>query len=49
VSSFPVRSVDGEWQIVEGLELSEWARARIDASVAELLQERETVQALGLL
>ncbi|MCE0509083.1 malate dehydrogenase [Microbacterium aurugineum] len=49
VSSFPVRSVDGEWRIVEGLELSEWARARIDASVAELLQERETVQALGLL
>ncbi|MFK3676813.1 malate dehydrogenase [Microbacterium sp. NPDC090218] len=49
ISSFPVRSIDGEWQIVEGLELSDWARARIDASVAELLQERETVQALGLL
>ncbi|MGW9158915.1 MULTISPECIES: malate dehydrogenase [unclassified Microbacterium] len=49
ISSFPVRSVDGEWQIVEGLELSDWARARVDASVAELIQERETVQALGLL
>ncbi|MDF2510001.1 MAG: malate dehydrogenase [Microbacterium sp.] len=49
ISSFPVRSVDGEWQIVEGLELSDWARSRVDASVAELLQERETVQALGLL
>jgi malate dehydrogenase len=49
ISSFPVRSVDGEWQIVEGLELSDWARSRIDASVAELIQERETVQALGLL
>lgn len=49
ISSFPVRSVDGEWQIVEGLELSEWARARVDASVSELLQERETVQSLGLL
>lgn len=48
VSSFPVRSVDGEWKIVEGLEVSDWARKRIDASVAELLQERETVQALGL-
>lgn len=49
ISSFPVRSVGGEWQIVEGLELSEWARARVDASVSELLQERETVQSLGLL
>ncbi|MFJ2532695.1 malate dehydrogenase [Microbacterium maritypicum] len=49
ISSFPVRSVDGEWQIIDGLEVSDWARTRIDASVAELLQERETVQALGLL
>ncbi|MFJ2543443.1 malate dehydrogenase [Microbacterium sp. NPDC087589] len=49
ISSFPVRSVDGEWQIVEGLEVSDWARARIDASVAELIEERETVRALGLL
>lgn len=49
ISSFPVRSVDGEWQIVEGLEISDWARARIDASVAELIEERETVRALGML
>ncbi|MGK3948865.1 malate dehydrogenase [Microbacterium sp. K2] len=49
ISSFPVRSVDGEWQIVEGLEISDWARARIDASVAELVEERETVRALGML
>lgn len=49
ISSFPVRSVDGEWQIVEGLEVSDWARARIDASVAELVEERETVRALGML
>ena len=49
ISSFPVRSVDGEWRIVEGLELDAWARARVDASVAELLQERETVRSLGLL
>jgi malate dehydrogenase len=49
ISSFPVRSVDGEWQIVEGLEISDWARARIDASVAELVEERETVRDLGLL
>lgn len=49
VSSFPVRSVDGEWRIVEGLELSHGARARIDASVAELQEERDAVRALGLL
>ncbi len=49
ISSFPVRSVDGEWQIVEGLELSDFARARIDASVAELVEEREAVRSLGML
>lgn len=49
VSSFPVRSVDGEWQIVEGLELDASARARVDASVAELVEEREAVRALGVL
>lgn len=49
ISSFPVRSVDGGWQVVEGLEVSDWARARIDASVAELVEEREAVRSLGLL
>ena len=49
MSSFPVRSVDGEWQIVEGLELDDWARARVDASVAELVEEREAVRTLGVL
>ncbi|MGV2984804.1 malate dehydrogenase [Microbacterium sp. AGC85] len=49
MSSFPVRSVDGEWQIVEGLELDEWARARVDASVAELVEERDAVRSLGVL
>jgi malate dehydrogenase len=49
ISSFPVTSVDGRWRIVEGLEVSDWARQRIDASVAELLEERKTVRELGLL
>ncbi|WP_091035832.1 malate dehydrogenase [Microbacterium oxydans] len=49
ISSFPVRSVDGEWQIVEGLELSDWARSRVDASVAELVEERDAVRGLGML
>lgn len=47
VSSFPVRSVDGQWQIVEGLEVGQWARERIDASVSELVAERDAVRALG--
>ncbi|MDR2998417.1 MAG: malate dehydrogenase [Microbacterium sp.] len=49
VSSFPVRSVGGRWQIIEGLDIDERSRARIDASVAELVDEREAVRALGLL
>ncbi|MDR6866531.1 malate dehydrogenase [Microbacterium resistens] len=49
ISSFPVRSVDGEWRIVEGLEIDDWARARIDRSVAELVEERDAVRALGLI
>lgn len=49
MSSFPVRAVDGEWRIVEGLEIGGWAQSRIDASVAELVEERETVRALGLI
>jgi malate dehydrogenase len=49
VSSFPVTSVNGQWQIVPGLDINDFARARIDASVAELIEEREAVKALGLL
>lgn len=49
ISSFPVQAVGGEWRIVEGLEPDAWTRARIDASVAELVSERETVRSLGLL
>ncbi|SDU22355.1 malate dehydrogenase [Gordonia westfalica] len=41
VCSFPVRSVGGEWEIVEGLDINEFSRARIDASVAELEAERD--------
>ncbi len=48
VSSFPVEAVDGEWRIVEGLEIGDDARRRIDASVAELIEERDAVRGLGL-
>ncbi len=43
--SVPVRSVDGAWQIVDGLEINEFSRARIDASVAELQSELDAVAA----
>ncbi|MCX2711103.1 malate dehydrogenase [Mycolicibacterium sp. J2] len=49
VASLPVRAVDGAWEVVEGLEVNEFSRARIDASVAELLDERAAVERLGLL
>ncbi|CQD05243.1 malate dehydrogenase [Mycolicibacterium conceptionense] len=49
VASMPVRAVDGAWEIVEGLEVNDFSRARIDASVAELLEERHAVERLGLL
>lgn len=49
VSSFPVASHDGSYRVVEGLELDDRSRARIDASVAELVAERDAVAALGAL
>jgi malate dehydrogenase len=49
ISSFPVTSTGGEWEIVQGLEISDFSRSRIDASVAELVEERDAVRALGLI
>ena len=48
ISSFPVRARDGRWEIVQGLEVNDFSRAKIDASVAELVEERDAVQQLGL-
>jgi malate dehydrogenase len=48
VSSFPVTSTGGVLTIVPGLEIDDFSRERIDASVAELADERAQVQALGL-
>ncbi|WP_028647271.1 malate dehydrogenase [Nocardiopsis sp. CNT312] len=48
ISSFPVVSKNGTWEIVQGLEIDEFSRARIDASVQELTEERDTVRQLGL-
>jgi malate dehydrogenase len=48
VAGFPCTCSGGEWSIVDGLEVTEFSRARIDASAAELLEEREAVSQLGL-
>jgi malate dehydrogenase len=48
ISSFPVRCANGEWEIVEGLDVPEFSQQRIDATVAELVSERDAVKQLGL-
>jgi malate dehydrogenase len=49
ISGYPCTCSDGEWKIVEGLEVPGFSRERIDASVAELKEERDSVKELGLL
>jgi malate dehydrogenase len=49
VSSFPVTTKDGKWSIVQGLEIDEFSRGRIDKSTAELTDERSAVTDLGLI
>jgi malate dehydrogenase len=49
ISSFPCVVKDGKYEIVQGLELNVFSRAKIDASVAELIDERDAVTALGLI
>ncbi|GAA4833210.1 malate dehydrogenase [Saccharopolyspora rosea] len=48
ISSFPVVARDGRFEIVQGLDIDEFSRERIDASVNELVEEREAVRKLGL-
>jgi malate dehydrogenase len=49
ISSFPVTTKDGDWSIVEGLDINEFSRGRIDKSTAELADERSAVTGLGLI
>lgn len=49
VSSFPVTTSGGDWSIVQGLEIDDFSRGRIDASVAELQEEKDAVTQLGLI
>jgi malate dehydrogenase len=49
ISSFPCVCKDGKYSIVQGLDIDDFSRARIDASVAELVEERDEVKKLGLI
>jgi malate dehydrogenase len=49
ISGFPCTCANGEWAIVDGLEIDAFSRGKIDASVAELIDERDTVKAQGLI
>jgi malate dehydrogenase len=49
ISGAPCRCSGGEWELVEGLEITDFSRERIDKTVAELREERDAVQRLGLI
>ncbi|MFE2498308.1 malate dehydrogenase [Streptomyces scopuliridis] len=49
ISSFPVTTENGVYEIVQGLEINDFSRTRIDASVRELAEERDAVRALDLI
>lgn len=49
ISSFPCTTRDGKWSIVQGLDIDDYSRSKIDASAAELSDERDAVRELGLI
>ena len=49
ISSFPCVCKDGQYSIVQGLDINEFSRGKIDASAAELAEERDAVKELGLI
>ncbi len=49
ISSFPCTCVNGEYSIMQGLPINDFSRKMIDASVAELIDERDAVRSLGLI
>jgi malate dehydrogenase len=49
ISSFPAICADGSWSIVQGLDIDDYSRSKIDASASELASERDTVAELGLI
>jgi malate dehydrogenase len=49
VYSYPVTTSGGSWEIVQGLEIDDFSRGRMDATAAELVEERDAVKGLGLI
>ncbi len=49
VYSYPVVTKGGDWEIVEGLEIDDFSRGKMDATAAELVEERDAVTGLGLI
>jgi malate dehydrogenase len=49
VYSYPVTTKDGSWEIVQGLEIDDFSRQKMDATAAELVEERDAVKELGLI
>ena len=49
IYSFPVTTSNGDWEIVQGLEIDEFSRGKMDATAAELIEERDAVTELGLI
>ena len=49
ISSFPCTTANGQWSIVDGVVLNDFSQSRLDATVAELVEERDTVADLGLI
>ena len=49
IYSYPVTTANGSWEIVQGLEIDDFSRAKMDATAAELAEERDAVKELGLI
>jgi malate dehydrogenase len=49
IYSYPVTTKDGNWEIVQGLEIDDFSRGKMDATAAELAEERDAVKDLGLI
>jgi malate dehydrogenase len=49
IYSFPVTTKDGDWEIVQGLDVNDFSRGKMDATAAELADERSAVTELGLI
>jgi len=49
ISGFPCTCANGQYSIVQGLDIDQFSQSKIDATVAELVSERDAVSELGLI